>query len=170
MISYTCVKCSLQVFLTQLVCNLLDEGNACFREGDWRQATQQYSEGISVARYAQSEALIIPHELLESLYVNRAAAFYQAVSGLWSFYDTFWALPIIWHSVTWIFYVNFFLICLFFHSRENMNEASRTVTVRCASQMAAAGLCSVRLCVWGRRDDLGMRMSVSLNVFSLHHK
>lgn len=68
-----------QSFLTQLVCNLLDEGNCCFRDGDWRQATQQYGEGISVSRYAQTEALIIPHELLESLYVNRAAAFYQMV-------------------------------------------------------------------------------------------
>uniref|UniRef100_A0A673AJV2 Zinc finger CCCH-type containing 7Bb n=1 Tax=Sphaeramia orbicularis TaxID=375764 RepID=A0A673AJV2_9TELE len=66
-----------KAFLTQLVCNLLDEGNCCFRDGDWRQATQQYGEGISVARYAQAEALVIPHELLESLYVNRAAAFYQ---------------------------------------------------------------------------------------------
>ncbi|XP_061764953.1 zinc finger CCCH domain-containing protein 7B isoform X1 [Nerophis ophidion] len=66
-----------EAFLTQLVCNLLDEGNACFRDGDSRQSTQQYSEGISVARYAQAEALIIPHELLESLYVNRAAAFYK---------------------------------------------------------------------------------------------
>ncbi|RVE59308.1 hypothetical protein OJAV_G00187400 [Oryzias javanicus] len=64
-------------FLTQLVCNLLDEGNCCFRDGDWRQASQQYGEGISVSRYAQTEALVIPHELLESLYVNRAAAFYQ---------------------------------------------------------------------------------------------
>lgn len=61
------------------MCNLLDEGNSCFRDGDWRQATQQYGEGISVARYAQAEALVIPHELLESLYVNRAAAFYQTV-------------------------------------------------------------------------------------------
>lgn len=72
---------SLKAFLTQLVCNLLDEGNACFRDGDWRLASQQYGEGISVARYAQAEALIIPHELLESLYVNRAAAFYQMVRG-----------------------------------------------------------------------------------------
>lgn len=70
---------SLQAFLTQLVCNLLDEGNSCFRDGDWRQATQQYGEGISVARYAQAEALVIPYELLESLYVNRAAAYYQTV-------------------------------------------------------------------------------------------
>lgn len=69
----------LQAFMTQLVCNLLDEGNSCFRDGDWRQATQQYGEGISVARYAQAEALVIPHELLESLYVNRAAAYYQTV-------------------------------------------------------------------------------------------
>uniref|UniRef100_A0AAX7UTF1 C3H1-type domain-containing protein n=1 Tax=Astatotilapia calliptera TaxID=8154 RepID=A0AAX7UTF1_ASTCA len=66
-----------KAFLTQLVCNLLDEGNSCFRDGDWHQATQQYGEGISVARYAQAEALVIPHELLESLYVNRAAAYYQ---------------------------------------------------------------------------------------------
>lgn len=70
----------IQAFLTQLVCHLLDEGNSCYRDGDWQQATQQYSEGISVARYAQAEALVIPHELLECLYVNRAAAFYQAVS------------------------------------------------------------------------------------------
>lgn len=75
--------CSLKAFLTQLVCNLLDEGNSCFRDGDWRQATQQYSEGISVARYAQAEALVIPHELLESLYVNRAAAYYQMVRENW---------------------------------------------------------------------------------------
>uniref|UniRef100_H3D5Y1 Zinc finger CCCH-type containing 7B n=1 Tax=Tetraodon nigroviridis TaxID=99883 RepID=H3D5Y1_TETNG len=68
---------SYEAFLTQLVCHLLDEGNSCYRDGDWQQATQQYSEGISVARYAQAEALVIPHELLECLYVNRAAAFYQ---------------------------------------------------------------------------------------------
>lgn len=67
------------MFLSQLVCNLLDEGNSCFRDEDWRQATQHYGEGVSVARYAQAEALVIPHELLESLYVNRAAAYYQTV-------------------------------------------------------------------------------------------
>ena len=61
------------------MCHLLDEGNSCYRDGDWRQATQQYGEGISVARYAQAEALVIPQELLESLYINRAAAFYQTV-------------------------------------------------------------------------------------------
>lgn len=72
----------VQAFLTQLVCHLLDEGNSCYRDGDWQQATQQYSEGINVARYAQAEALVIPHELLECLYVNRAAAFYQAVRGV----------------------------------------------------------------------------------------
>ncbi|XP_053269160.1 zinc finger CCCH domain-containing protein 7B [Pleuronectes platessa] len=68
---------SYEPFLTQLVCNLLDEGNSCYRDGDCRQATQQYGEGISVARYAQAEALVIPQELLEGLYVNRAAAYYQ---------------------------------------------------------------------------------------------
>lgn len=47
---------------------------------------------------------------------------------------------------------------------------SRTVTVHCACQTAAAGRCSARLCVWGRRDALGMPMSVSLNASSQHHK
>lgn len=69
-----------QAFLTQLVCNLLDEGNATFRDGEWRQAAVNYSEGVNVARYAQSEALVIPPELLESLYVNRAAAHHHTVS------------------------------------------------------------------------------------------
>lgn len=77
----------IQAFLTQLVCHLLDEGNSCYRDGDWQQATQQYSEGISVARYAQAEALVIPYELLECLYVNRAAAFYQAVRHSAIFYS-----------------------------------------------------------------------------------
>lgn len=66
-----------EAFLTQLVCNLLDEGNAVYRNGEWRQASVHYSEGVNVARYAQSEALVIPPELLESLYVNRAAAHYS---------------------------------------------------------------------------------------------
>uniref|UniRef100_A0AAR2KPM0 C3H1-type domain-containing protein n=1 Tax=Pygocentrus nattereri TaxID=42514 RepID=A0AAR2KPM0_PYGNA len=66
-----------KAFLTQLVCNLLDEGNTVFRDGEWRQAAAHYSEGVNVARYAQSEALVIPPELLESLYVNRAAAHYN---------------------------------------------------------------------------------------------
>ncbi|XP_073722948.1 zinc finger CCCH domain-containing protein 7B [Misgurnus anguillicaudatus] len=68
---------SYEAFLTQLVCNLLDEGNAVFRDGEWRQASVHYSEGVNVARYAQSEALVIPAELLEGLYVNRAAAHYK---------------------------------------------------------------------------------------------
>ncbi|XP_052467199.1 zinc finger CCCH domain-containing protein 7B-like isoform X1 [Carassius gibelio] len=68
---------SYEAFLTQLVCNLLDEGNAVYRNGEWRQAAIHYSEGVNVARYAQSEALVIPPELLESLYVNRAAAHYS---------------------------------------------------------------------------------------------
>ncbi|XP_060760365.1 zinc finger CCCH-type containing 7Ba isoform X3 [Neoarius graeffei] len=61
-------------FLMQLVCNLLDEGNAAFREGDWTLARGHFSEGVSVARYAQGEGVTVPAALLESLYVNRAAA------------------------------------------------------------------------------------------------
>uniref|UniRef100_A0A673JBV7 Zinc finger CCCH domain-containing protein 7B-like n=1 Tax=Sinocyclocheilus rhinocerous TaxID=307959 RepID=A0A673JBV7_9TELE len=68
-----------EAFLTQLVCNLLDEGNAVYRDGEWRQAAVHYSEGVNVARYAQSEALVIPPELLESLYVNRAGEYERGV-------------------------------------------------------------------------------------------
>lgn len=58
-----------------------------YRDGEWRQAAVHYGEGVNVARYAQSEALVIPPELLESLYVNRAAAHYSLVS-LHDFYLT----------------------------------------------------------------------------------
>ncbi|XP_031432761.1 zinc finger CCCH domain-containing protein 7B [Clupea harengus] len=68
---------SYEVFLTQLMCNLLNEGNATFREGGWRQSAGQYSEGISVANYAKEEALSIPTALLKSLYLNRASANYS---------------------------------------------------------------------------------------------
>ncbi|XP_070296108.1 zinc finger CCCH domain-containing protein 7B [Salvelinus sp. IW2-2015] len=64
-------------FLTQLVCNLLDEGNAMFREGEWQQAINDFSEGVNVTHYAQAETLEIPSALLESLYFNRAAAYHS---------------------------------------------------------------------------------------------
>lgn len=57
-----------------------------FRDGDWRQAALHYTEGVNVARYAQSEALVIPPELLESLYVNKAAAHYNLVSACIMFF------------------------------------------------------------------------------------
>lgn len=62
------------------MCNLLDEGNAAFREGDWTLARGHFSEGVSVARYAQGEGVTVPAALLESLYVNRAAAQHNMVS------------------------------------------------------------------------------------------
>ncbi|XP_010774604.1 zinc finger CCCH domain-containing protein 7B-like [Notothenia coriiceps] len=63
-----------QDFLTKLVCNLLDEGNAFFRDEDWEQAVRQFSEALNVSSYAEAEEIQIPEVLLESLYVNRAAA------------------------------------------------------------------------------------------------
>uniref|UniRef100_A0AAY4BP60 C3H1-type domain-containing protein n=1 Tax=Denticeps clupeoides TaxID=299321 RepID=A0AAY4BP60_9TELE len=64
-------------FLIQLVCNLLDEGNATFREGECRLARGHYSEAISVAHYAQAEGLTTPPALMETLFVNRAAAHHK---------------------------------------------------------------------------------------------
>lgn len=70
---------SSQDFLTQLVCNLLDEGNAFYRDGDWEQAGREFSEGLNVSHYAAAEDIQIPGALLESLYVNRAAAYQSMV-------------------------------------------------------------------------------------------
>ncbi|XP_051988841.1 zinc finger CCCH domain-containing protein 7A-like [Xyrauchen texanus] len=67
-------------FVIKLVCNLLDEGNAAFRERRWMQAQADFSEGVSVALYAQDEGLHVPAALLESLYINRAAA-HQNMEG-----------------------------------------------------------------------------------------
>ncbi|KAI2666900.1 Zinc finger CCCH domain-containing protein 7B [Labeo rohita] len=72
------IRCSLpypdpegyEGFVVQLVCDLLDEGNAAFREDDWMQARGHFSEGVNVALYAQAEGLNVPNALLESLGVK----------------------------------------------------------------------------------------------------
>nr|XP_020443495.1 zinc finger CCCH domain-containing protein 7B-like isoform X2 [Monopterus albus] len=66
-----------QDFLTQLVFNLLEEGNALFREKEWEQAVKEFSEGLNVSRYAAAEEIQITKALWESLYVNRAAAYHN---------------------------------------------------------------------------------------------
>ncbi|KAM4531498.1 zinc finger CCCH domain-containing protein 7B-like isoform 2-T2 [Odontesthes bonariensis] len=66
-----------QDYLTQLVCDLLEEGNACFRDRQWEQAVREFSEGLNVSTYAEGEDIQIPEVLLESLYVNRAAAYHS---------------------------------------------------------------------------------------------
>uniref|UniRef100_A0A3Q4AGS7 C3H1-type domain-containing protein n=1 Tax=Mola mola TaxID=94237 RepID=A0A3Q4AGS7_MOLML len=67
----------LEDFLTKLVCNLLEEGNTLFREGQWQQAAKEFSEGLNVSHYATANDVPIPEVLLESLYVNRAAAYHS---------------------------------------------------------------------------------------------
>lgn len=66
-----------QDFLTGLVCNLLEEGNALFKDQSWIEAVKEFSEGLNVAQYAASEEIHIQEVLLESLYVNRAATYYS---------------------------------------------------------------------------------------------
>lgn len=66
-----------QDLLTRLVCNLLDEGNAFFRDRQWGRAVREFSEGLNVSYYAEGEKIQIPEALLESLYVNRAAAYHS---------------------------------------------------------------------------------------------
>lgn len=72
------IKCSLpypdpegyEGFVVQLVCDLLEEGNAAFREGDSTEARDHFSEGVNVALYAQAEGLNVPAALLESLSIR----------------------------------------------------------------------------------------------------
>lgn len=66
-----------QDFLTRLVCNLLEEGNAFFRDQHWEDAVKQFTEALNVSGYAKGEEIEIPQALLESLYVNRAAAYHS---------------------------------------------------------------------------------------------
>ncbi len=66
------------------MCNLLDEGNALFHDRDLEQAVREFSEGLNVSRYAAAEDHQIPEVLLESLFVNRAAAYHSMVSYIWS--------------------------------------------------------------------------------------
>uniref|UniRef100_A0A3P9LYM5 Zinc finger CCCH-type containing 7B n=1 Tax=Oryzias latipes TaxID=8090 RepID=A0A3P9LYM5_ORYLA len=66
-----------QDYLTQLVCNLLEEGNAFFKDGLCDQAAREFTEGLNVSSYAESEEIQIPVALQESLFVNRAAAYHS---------------------------------------------------------------------------------------------
>lgn len=69
----------LQDFLTKLVFNLLEEGNTLFKDGEWEHAVREFSEGLNVAHYAAADDVRISEVLLESLYINRAAAYYSMV-------------------------------------------------------------------------------------------
>uniref|UniRef100_A0A3B4B0H9 C3H1-type domain-containing protein n=1 Tax=Periophthalmus magnuspinnatus TaxID=409849 RepID=A0A3B4B0H9_9GOBI len=81
-------------FLTGLVCNLLEEGNTLFKDGAWEEALKEFSEGLSVSQYAASEDIHIPEVLLESLYVNRAAAYYSMVRQSFTLKDCDKALEV----------------------------------------------------------------------------
>lgn len=61
------------------MCNLLDEGNILFKDGEWECAVREFSEGLNVSCYAATDGVRIPEVLLESLYVNRAAAYHSMV-------------------------------------------------------------------------------------------
>uniref|UniRef100_A0A3P9IDV5 Zinc finger CCCH-type containing 7B n=1 Tax=Oryzias latipes TaxID=8090 RepID=A0A3P9IDV5_ORYLA len=74
---YLLLFCPSKDYLTQLVCNLLEEGNAFFKDGLCDQAAREFTEGLNVSSYAESEEIQIPVALQESLFVNRAAAYHS---------------------------------------------------------------------------------------------
>ncbi|XP_048465352.1 zinc finger CCCH domain-containing protein 7A isoform X3 [Rhincodon typus] len=63
-----------EVFLQDLVRNLYDEGNDKFRERNWADALNQYTEALNVAHYASEEVSIV-NGVIEKLYANRAACY-----------------------------------------------------------------------------------------------
>ncbi|XP_072416084.1 zinc finger CCCH domain-containing protein 7A isoform X4 [Chiloscyllium punctatum] len=63
-----------EVFLQDLVRNLNDEGNDKFRESNWADALNQYTEALNVAHYASEEVSIV-NGVIEKLYANRAACY-----------------------------------------------------------------------------------------------
>ncbi|XP_043567913.1 zinc finger CCCH domain-containing protein 7A isoform X2 [Chiloscyllium plagiosum] len=63
-----------EVFLQDLVRNLNDEGNDKFRECNWADALNQYTEALNVAHYASEEVSIV-NGVIEKLYANRAACY-----------------------------------------------------------------------------------------------
>uniref|UniRef100_A0A4W3H4D3 Zinc finger CCCH-type containing 7B n=1 Tax=Callorhinchus milii TaxID=7868 RepID=A0A4W3H4D3_CALMI len=75
-LSYPGSQDEYKAFLHQLVKNLLEEGNALYREWEYKAALAQYVEALNVADYAESDGVIISQHLLENLYVNRAACYF----------------------------------------------------------------------------------------------
>ncbi|KAI1896185.1 hypothetical protein AGOR_G00092210 [Albula goreensis] len=64
-----------EVFLQDLVKNLLGEGNDVYREGNWASSMSLYTEALDLIDYADSEDISISSEMVEKLYANRAATY-----------------------------------------------------------------------------------------------
>ncbi|KAM5148055.1 zinc finger CCCH domain-containing protein 7B-like [Mantella aurantiaca] len=64
-------------FLQELVENLYKEGNDLYLEGEVKLALGQYTEGLTVADYAESEELVLSQELVCKLFVNRSCCYYS---------------------------------------------------------------------------------------------
>lgn len=69
--------------MTKLVCNLLDEGNAFLKDGDWEKAMTEFSKGLIAWHDARQNDIHLSEVLLESLYVRRAAAYHNMVRPIY---------------------------------------------------------------------------------------
>ncbi|KAJ3600191.1 hypothetical protein NHX12_031177 [Muraenolepis orangiensis] len=68
---------SCTVIVSQLVENLLLEGNALYKEGNGLEAVKELSEGLSVVQYSSSEDMLLSPALVGQLYVDRATVYYS---------------------------------------------------------------------------------------------
>lgn len=71
--------CSFQEYLTKLVCDLLCRGNAFLTDEDWERAVGEFSKGLDIWHDVREKKIHLSEDLLEGLYVGRAAAYHSMV-------------------------------------------------------------------------------------------
>lgn len=65
--------------MTKLVCDLLCRGNAFLTDEDWERASGEFSKGLDIWHDVREKKIHLSEDLLEGLYVGRAATFHSMV-------------------------------------------------------------------------------------------
>lgn len=71
--------CSSQEFMTKLVSDLLCRGNDFLLDEDWERAAGEFSKGLDIWHDVREKKIHLSEDLLEWLYVGRAAAYHSMV-------------------------------------------------------------------------------------------
>lgn len=78
------VFCSFQEFMTKLVCDLLCRGNTFLVDEDWKKAAGEFSKGLDIWHDVREKKIHLSEDLLEGLYVGRAAAYRSMVTRVFT--------------------------------------------------------------------------------------
>lgn len=74
--------CTFQEFVTKVLCDLLNIGNAYLQDEDWTSAAREFSNGLGIWQDVSETNIEVHEDLLERLYVGRAAAYHRMVRGI----------------------------------------------------------------------------------------